>query len=109
MLLGLPWRSSGIGRPIWAMLGDEREALRARLDAAQGEVDAILTQAVGLRSAGDEDTTCPPLPFRSRSTGSVGVSRSRPAAACAALALWAGHAPFCLPVIPVAAMVLHMK
>ncbi len=81
-------------------VGDDRAALRARLDAARGRVDAMLTS--GGASSGDEDHVSALL----RDTGSLAVWRiavkpGRPLA----LGLWDGVPVFGLPGNPVAALV----
>jgi molybdopterin molybdotransferase len=79
---------------------DDRDALRARLDAAAAQVDAIITS--GGASAGDEDHVSALL----SETGAMALWRiaikpGRPLA----LALWRGVPVFGLPGNPVAAMV----
>lgn len=79
---------------------DDREALRARLDQAAGEVQAILTS--GGASAGDEDHVSALL----RESGAlqewrIAIKPGRPLA----LGLWSGAPVFGLPGNPVAAMV----
>lgn len=81
-------------------VGDDRDALRARLDAAADQADVILTS--GGASAGDEDHVSALL----TETGTVELWRiaikpGRPLA----LALWNGVPVFGLPGNPVAAFV----
>lgn len=81
-------------------VGDDREALRARLDAASREADVIFTS--GGASAGDEDHVSALL----RETGAlqewrIAIKPGRPLA----LALWNGAPVFGLPGNPVAAFV----
>jgi len=81
-------------------VGDDRDALRARLDAAAGQADVILTS--GGASAGDEDHVSALL----AQTGSlvhwrIAIKPGRPLA----LALWQGIPVFGLPGNPVAAFV----
>jgi len=84
-------------------VGDDREALRARLDAAAGRCDVLLTS--GGASAGDEDHVSALL----REAGSlqawrIALKPGRPLA----LALWDGMPVFGLPGNPVAAFVCAM-
>ena len=81
-------------------VGDDRAALRARLDGAAGQVDAILTS--GGASAGDEDHVSALL----KESGAlalwrIAVKPGRPLA----LGMWQGMPVFGLPGNPVAAMV----
>lgn len=81
-------------------VGDDRAALRARLDGAAGRVDAILTS--GGASAGDEDHVSALL----KEAGAlalwrIAVKPGRPLA----LGMWQGMPVFGLPGNPVAAMV----
>jgi len=81
-------------------VGDDREALRARLDAASREADVIFTS--GGASAGDEDHVSALL----RESGAlqewrIAIKPGRPLA----LALWNGAPVFGLPGNPVAAFV----
>jgi molybdopterin molybdotransferase len=81
-------------------VGDDREALRARLDGARGRVDVILTS--GGASAGDEDHVSALL----KETGSlqawrIALKPGRPLA----LGVWDGVPVFGLPGNPVAALV----
>lgn len=81
-------------------VGDDRAALRARLDGAVGKVDAVLTS--GGASAGDEDHVSALL----NETGAlslwrIAVKPGRPLA----LGMWHGAPVFGLPGNPVAAMV----
>ena len=81
-------------------VGDDREALRARLDAASREADVIFT--TGGASAGDEDHVSALL----RESGAlqewrIAIKPGRPLA----LALWNGVPVFGLPGNPVAAFV----
>ncbi len=81
-------------------VGDDREALRARLDAASREADVIFTS--GGASAGDEDHVSALL----RETGAlqewrIAIKPGRPLA----LALWNGAPVFGLPGNPVAAFI----
>jgi molybdopterin molybdotransferase len=81
-------------------VGDDRAALRARLNAAQGQVDAILTS--GGASAGDEDHVSALLEEAGAlSLWRVAVKPGRPLA----LGMWLGMPVFGLPGNPVAAMV----
>ncbi len=81
-------------------VGDDRDALRARLDSARGAVDVILTS--GGASAGDEDHVSALL----KESGSlqawrIALKPGRPLA----LGVWDGVPVFGLPGNPVAAMV----
>lgn len=81
-------------------VGDDRSALRERLDQASGQVDVILTS--GGASAGDEDHVSALL----REAGAmqewrIAIKPGRPLA----LGLWNGVPVFGLPGNPVAAMV----
>ncbi|MGY6645104.1 MAG: molybdopterin-binding protein [Salinarimonas sp.] len=81
-------------------VGDDRDALRARLDAASREADVIFTS--GGASAGDEDHVSALL----RESGAlqewrIAIKPGRPLA----LALWNGVPVFGLPGNPVAAFV----
>lgn len=81
-------------------VGDGRAALRARLNGAQGQVDAILTS--GGASAGDEDHVSALLEEAgAMSLWRVAVKPGRPLA----LGMWQGMPVFGLPGNPVAAMV----
>ncbi|MFV0513452.1 MAG: gephyrin-like molybdotransferase Glp [Jhaorihella sp.] len=99
MLLGVLQRL-GFDPVDMGRVGDDRGALRSRLDAAADAADAILTS--GGASAGDEDHVSALL----KETGAlqewrIAVKPGRPLA----LALWAGKPVFGLPGNPVAAMV----
>ena len=99
MLLGVIERL-GFHPVDMGRVGDDRGALRARLDEAAGAADAILTS--GGASAGDEDHVSALL----KETGAlqewrIAVKPGRPLA----LALWGGRPVFGLPGNPVAAMV----
>jgi molybdopterin molybdotransferase len=79
---------------------DDRAALRARLDAAAGEVGAILTS--GGASAGDEDHVSALLEEAgAMALWRIAIKPGRPLA----LGLWQGAPVFGLPGNPVAAMV----
>jgi molybdopterin molybdotransferase len=81
-------------------VGDDRAALRARLNGAKGQVDAILTS--GGASAGDEDHVSALLEEAGAlSLWRVAVKPGRPLA----LGMWQGMPVFGLPGNPVAAMV----
>jgi len=81
-------------------VGDDRAELRARLNGAQGKVDAILTS--GGASAGDEDHVSALLEEAGAlSLWRVAVKPGRPLA----LGMWQGMPVFGLPGNPVAAMV----
>jgi molybdopterin molybdotransferase len=81
-------------------VGDDRAALRARLNSATGDVDAILTS--GGASAGDEDHVSALLEEAGAlSLWRVAVKPGRPLA----LGMWQGMPIFGLPGNPVAAMV----
>jgi len=81
-------------------VGDDRDALRARLDRAAAECDAILTS--GGASAGDEDHVSALLRAEGRLTNwRIAMKPGRPLA----LALWQGRPVFGLPGNPVAAFV----
>lgn len=81
-------------------VGDDRAALRAKLDDAQGTVDAILTS--GGASAGDEDHVSALLEEAGAlSLWRIAVKPGRPLA----LGMWRGTPVFGLPGNPVAAMV----
>ncbi|WP_339762795.1 gephyrin-like molybdotransferase Glp [uncultured Sulfitobacter sp.] len=81
-------------------VGDDRAALRARLNSATGDVDAILTS--GGASAGDEDHVSALLEEAGAlSLWRVAVKPGRPLA----LGMWQGLPVFGLPGNPVAAMV----
>jgi molybdopterin molybdotransferase len=81
-------------------VGDNRAALRARLDAAGGTVDAILTS--GGASAGDEDHVSALLSEAGAlSLWRIAVKPGRPLA----LGMWQDTPVFGLPGNPVAAMV----
>ncbi|MCG6904142.1 MAG: molybdopterin molybdenumtransferase MoeA [Rhodobacter sp.] len=99
MLLSLVERW-GFGAVDLGHVGDDRDALRARLDAGAGKADVILTS--GGASAGDEDHVSALL----GETGSVELWRiaikpGRPLA----LGIWQGVPVFGLPGNPVAAFV----
>jgi molybdopterin molybdotransferase len=79
---------------------DDRAALRALLDAAAGQVDAVLTS--GGASAGDEDHVSALLQEAgAMAVWRIAVKPGRPLA----LGLWKGMPVFGLPGNPVAAMV----
>lgn len=79
---------------------DDRDTLRARLDAASGTVDAILTS--GGASAGDEDHVSALLQDAgAMSLWRIAIKPGRPLA----LGMWQGVPVFGLPGNPVAAMV----
>ncbi|MCX8227447.1 MAG: molybdopterin-binding protein, partial [Sulfitobacter sp.] len=79
---------------------DDRAALCARLDEAQGQVDAILTS--GGASAGDEDHVSALLEEAGAlSLWRIAVKPGRPLA----LGMWQGMPVFGLPGNPVAAMI----
>jgi molybdopterin molybdotransferase len=79
---------------------DNRDALRARLDGAVGQVDAILTS--GGASAGDEDHVSALLEEAgAMALWRIAIKPGRPLA----LGLWQGVPVFGLPGNPVAAMV----
>ncbi len=81
-------------------VGDDRAALCARLDDAQGRVDAILTS--GGASAGDEDHVSALLEEAGAlSLWRIAVKPGRPLA----LGMWQGMPVFGLPGNPVAAMI----
>lgn len=81
-------------------VGDDREALRARLDEAAGDCDAILTS--GGASAGDEDHVSALLgEAGSRADWRIALKPGRPLA----LGVWNGVPVFGLPGNPVAALV----
>ncbi|MEM5520352.1 gephyrin-like molybdotransferase Glp [Sulfitobacter sp. AS59] len=81
-------------------VGDDRAALRGRLNGAKGQVDAILTS--GGASAGDEDHVSALLKEAGAlSLWRVAVKPGRPLA----LGMWQGMPVFGLPGNPVAAMV----
>jgi molybdopterin molybdotransferase len=81
-------------------VGDDRAALCARLDEAQGRVDAILTS--GGASAGDEDHVSALLEEAGAlSLWRIAVKPGRPLA----LGVWQGMPVFGLPGNPVAAMI----
>ncbi|TYO85438.1 molybdopterin-binding protein [Oceanicella actignis] len=99
MLLGLA-RAWGFEARDLGCAPDDRDALRAALDAGAAEADAILT--TGGASAGDEDHVSAIL----RAEGAlnlwrVAIKPGRPLA----LATWRGAAVFGLPGNPVAAFV----
>ena len=99
MLLGLLAQFGHRGVDL-GHVGDDREALRTRLDAAQGEVDAILTS--GGASAGDEDHVSALLSEAGAlDLWRIAVKPGRPLA----LGMWQGAPVFGLPGNPVAAMV----
>ncbi len=81
-------------------VGDERAAIRQRLDMAAGTTDVIVTS--GGASAGDEDHVSALLSQEGRlSTWRVALKPGRPLA----LAMWRGVPVFGLPGNPVAALV----
>ncbi len=81
-------------------VGDDRAALRATLDGAAGQADAILTS--GGASAGDEDHVSALLKdAQALSLWRIAVKPGRPLA----LGMWRGMPVFGLPGNPVAAMV----
>lgn len=81
-------------------VGDDREALAARLDAAAGKTDVILTS--GGASAGEEDHMSALLSEAGQlNTWRVALKPGRPLA----LGLWRGVPVFGLPGNPVAALV----
>ena len=81
-------------------VADDRAALRARLDAAAGRADAILTS--GGASAGDEDHVSALLnEAGAMQEWRIAIKPGRPLA----LGLWRGRPVFGLPGNPVAAMV----
>lgn len=99
MLLAL-LRRIGVVPVDLGRVGDDRAALRARLDAAAGQVDMMLTS--GGASAGDEDHVSALL----REVGAmqewrIALKPGRPLA----LGLWQGVPVFGLPGNPVAALV----
>ncbi|MFW8595594.1 gephyrin-like molybdotransferase Glp [Cribrihabitans neustonicus] len=99
MLLGLV-RQLGFTPVDLGRAPDDRAALRARLDAAAGQADVILTS--GGASAGDEDHVSAIL----RETGAlqhwrIALKPGRPLA----LGMWQGKPVFGLPGNPVAALV----
>lgn len=82
------------------LVGDDTDALRARLNESVGRVDAILTS--GGASAGDEDHVSALLAAEGGlQTWRIAVKPGRPLA----LALWQGVPVFGLPGNPVAALV----
>ena len=99
MLLGLAARW-GHAPVDLGHVGDDRAALAARLDAAAGGADAILTS--GGASAGDEDHVAALIrEAGSLETWRIAVKPGRPLA----LGLWRGVPVFGLPGNPVAAFV----
>ena len=99
MLLGL-LRSFGYEPVDLGRVPDDRETLRATLDRAAGQADAILTS--GGASAGDEDHVSALLQEAGAMTRwRIAVKPGRPLA----LALWGGVPVFGLPGNPVAALV----
>lgn len=99
MLLSLVTRW-GCAAVDLGQVGDDRAALRARLDTARGEADVVLTS--GGASAGEEDHVSALL----GETGSLAVWRialkpGRPLA----LGVWDGMPVFGLPGNPVAALI----
>lgn len=99
MLLAL-LRQMGVVPVDLGRVGDDRAALRARLDEAAGQADVILTS--GGASAGDEDHVSALL----REAGAmqewrIALKPGRPLA----LGLWQGVPVFGLPGNPVAALV----
>ncbi|MFG6500747.1 bifunctional molybdopterin-guanine dinucleotide biosynthesis adaptor protein MobB/molybdopterin molybdotransferase MoeA [Sulfitobacter sp. 1A13191] len=84
-------------------VADDRAALRARLDAAAGQVDVILTS--GGASAGDEDHVSALLSEAgAMQLWRIAVKPGRPLA----LGMWQGVPVFGLPGNPVAAMVCSL-
>ncbi len=84
-------------------VGDDREALRTRLDIAADKVDAILTS--GGASAGDEDHVSALLgDAGARSDWRIALKPGRPLA----LGVWEGVPVFGLPGNPVAALVCSL-
>ena len=80
-------------------VGDDGDELRAKIDAASGQVDAIFTS--GGASAGDEDHLADVLTTNgSLATWRIAVKPGRPLA----LGVWNGTPIFGLPGNPVAAM-----
>ncbi len=99
MLLGLIAQFGHIAVDL-GHVGDDRTALRAKLDSANGVVDAILTS--GGASAGDEDHVSGLLDEAcALSLWRIAVKPGRPLA----LGMWQGMPIFGLPGNPVAAMV----
>lgn len=99
MLLGLVARFGYVPVDLGAV-GDDRAALRARLDAAARDVDVVLTS--GGASAGDEDHVSALLEEAgAMALWRVAIKPGRPLA----LGLWDGVPVFGLPGNPVAAMV----
>lgn len=102
MLLGLAARW-GYAPVDLGHVPDDRAALRARLDAAAGEADVILTS--GGASAGDEDHVSALLSEAgAMQTWRIAVKPGRPLA----LGLWQGVPVFGLPGNPVAAFVCSL-
>ena len=84
-------------------VADDRAALRARLDKASGQVDAILTS--GGASAGDEDHVSALLgDAGARADWRIALKPGRPLA----LGVWNGVPVFGLPGNPVAALVCSL-
>lgn len=99
MLLGLI-RQLGHTPVDLGQVPDNRDTLRARLDTASGNVDAILTS--GGASAGDEDHVSALLEDAgAMALWRIAIKPGRPLA----LGLWQGVPVFGLPGNPVAAMV----
>ena len=99
MLLGLVSQFGHQGVDL-GHVGDDRAALRRRLDETQGRVDAILTS--GGASAGDEDHVSALLSEAGAlDLWRIAVKPGRPLA----LGMWQGAPVFGLPGNPVAAMV----
>ena len=102
MLLSLlaDWRFEAVDL---GHVGDNRDRLRATLDAAVDKVDAILTS--GGASAGDEDHVSALLgETGSRADWRIALKPGRPLA----LGVWEGRPIFALPGNPVAALVCTM-
>lgn len=102
MLLALlqDWRMEGVDL---GHVGDDRDAVKARLDAAARDVDVILTS--GGASAGDEDHVSALLGEAGvRHDWRIALKPGRPLA----LGLWNGVPLFALPGNPVAALVCTM-
>ncbi len=99
MLLGLISQFGHVPVDL-GRVGDDRSALRARLDRAAGESDVILTS--GGASAGDEDHVSALLTQAGAMTlWRIAIKPGRPLA----LGMWQGVPVFGLPGNPVAAMV----
>jgi len=99
MLMGLTQRLGHVPVDL-GQVGDDRDALRRRLDGAKGQVDVILTS--GGASAGDADHVSALLNEAGAMTlWRIAIKPGRPLA----LGLWDGTPVFGLPGNPVAAMV----